>query len=203
MAQITVDTQAAPSTPASGKAVIWVDNGTGALVATNATGRHTGSLSRNDTTASQTGFAADQYVTNSGILVPNLQMKAGQLFKWTMDVKKTAAGTAAAIIQVRTGAAQSTGDTSRLTLTADVAQTAAVSTGVLIVVIGVRSVGASGVIAGGFGMCANSPGLGGGAAGASIGFDNTNLAGQYVGLSINGGTSAAWTIQHVAAELIG
>jgi hypothetical protein len=44
---------------------------------------------------------------------------------------------------------------------------------------------------------------GGGKDGVSSTFDNSALAGQYVGLSINGGASAAWTITHVDAELIG
>lgn len=204
MAQHLIDNQGAPSSPAAGKSLLWVDNGTGALIATDSTGRHKGSLSRNDTTASQTGFAADQYITNSGILVPSFGMKAGQQYKWTFDVKKTAAGVAAAVLTIRTGVNQTTADTSRLVLTADVIQTAAIAAGLMTVMIGVRNVGAAGVLAGGFGIAAGSGvGLGSGASGASIGYDNQIHAGQYVGLSLNGGAAAAWTIQHVSAELIG
>jgi len=36
--------------------------------------------------------------------------------------------------------------------------------------------------------------------GTSAGFDNSNLGGSYIGLSINGGTSAAWTVTQVIAE---
>jgi len=36
--------------------------------------------------------------------------------------------------------------------------------------------------------------------GTSAGFDNSNLGGSYIGLSINGGASAAWTVTQVIAE---
>lgn len=204
MAQHLIDNQGAPSSPAAGKSILWVDNGTGGFVATDSTGRHKGSLSRNDSTASQTGFAADQYITNSGILIPSFGIKAGQQYKWTFDVKKTAAGVAAAAVIIRIGPNQTTADAGRLTLTADVIQTAAIAAGLMTVMIGIRNSGAAGVLAGGFGIAAGSGvGLGSGASGASIGFDTTILAGQYMGLSLNAGAAAAWTIQHVSAELIG
>jgi hypothetical protein len=162
-----------------------------------------GSLSRNAATASQgPGFAADTYVTNSGILIPSMGMKAGQLYRWTITLSKTAAGTAAAVVTVRIGSTQTTSDTSRLALTTSTAQTAAVAEGIIFVAVGVRSVSATGVIAGGFAVAAPE-GLGGGKDGVSSTFDNSALAGQYVGISINGGASAAWTITHVDAELIG
>ncbi len=34
----------------------------------------------------------------------------------------------------------------------------------------------------------------------SAGFDNTALGGLYVGLSVNGGASAVWTIEQVISE---
>lgn len=204
MADILMDNQAAPTTPASSKSVWWVDQTSKKAVVTDDSGHHYGTLSRNNATASQgAGFAADTYVTNSGLLIPSFGMQAGQLYRWFISLSKTAAGTAATILQVRIGAAQTTGDTSRLSLTATVAQTAAVAEGLIVVTIGVRLVSASGVIAGGFGVMANGPGLGGGKDGVSSTFDNTAVSGQYVGLSINGGASAAWTLTHVAAELIG
>ena len=203
MADILLDNQVAPTTPASGKSVLWVDSTTKIFVQTNDTGRHTGDFSRNDATASQTPAAAtDTYVTNSGLLIPSFGMKAGMAFKWIIAVSKTAASTAALVLTVRIGTGQSTSDTSRLALTASVAQTAAAADGVMTVLVGVRSVSASGVIAGGFGI-AGAVGLGGGATGASSTFDNSALQGNYVGLSINTGTSGAWTLFHVASELVG
>jgi hypothetical protein len=210
VADILIDNQTAPTTPASGKSVLWIDSTTKYLVQTNDTGRHTGDFSRNDATASQgAGFATDTYVTNSGLLIPSFGMKAGQLYRWWISLSKTAAGTTAAAVTVRIGTGQATSDTARLTLTQGVAQAANAVSALLIVFVGVRNVGASGVIAGGFGFTqsygttAGTQGFGNGADGVSSTFDNSALAGNYVGLSINGGTSAAWTISHVAAELIG
>jgi hypothetical protein len=211
MADVLIDNQAAPSTPAAGKTVIWVDNGSGALVATNSAGRHLGSLSRNDGVGSQLLGAADTYVTNSGLLLPSFGMKAGQFVRWFLTLSKTAAGTAAAVVNVRIGSAQTTADTARLVLTqaAAEAQSALAASAIMMVMVGVRSVSATGVIAGGFGFTqtyqatAGNLALGGGADGASSTFDNTALAGQFVGLSINAGASSAWTISHVTGELIG
>jgi hypothetical protein len=59
------------------------------------------------------------------------------------------------------------------------------------------------VIVGGVGVTANNAGLGSGISGISSTFDNSALAGNYVGLSINNGTAGAWTIETVSAELIG
>lgn len=204
MADILIDNQAAPTTPAAGKSVLFIDSTTKKLSQMDDAGRMQGILSRNDATASQgPGFAADTYLTNSGLLIPSFGMKAGMLFRWDISLSKTAAGVAGTILQVRIGAAQTTADTSRLSLTATVVQTAAIAEGLLSVIVGVRNVSATGVIAGGFGINANGPGLGGGKDGVSSTFDNTALGGQYVGLSINGGSLAAWTVTHVAAVLMG
>lgn len=212
MADILIDNQSLPSTPAAGKSVIFVDSTTKRICQLDDTGRVCGFLSRNDATASQgAGFVADTYVTNSGLLIPSFGMKAGQLYRWTITLSKTAAGTAAAVVTVRIGAAQTTSDTARLTLTqaAAEAQSALVASAILSVVVGVRNISATGVIAGAFGFTqtyqatAGNLAFGGGIDGVSSTFDNTTLAGQYVGLSITGGTSAAWTLTHVAAELIG
>lgn len=202
MADILLDTQTAPTTPSSGSAIAWVESGAKRLTLTDDAGAHRGLLSRNASTASQgAGFASDTYVTNSGILIPNYGMQAGQVYRWFISVSKTAAGTAQAVYTFRIGSAQTTADTSRLALTATVAQTAAASAGLIIASVGVRSVGASGVIAGGVGLAA-SIGLGSGGDGVSSGFDNSALGGQYLGLSINGGASASWTITSVTCELL-
>jgi hypothetical protein len=203
VADILMDNQTAPTTPAAGKSVAWNDSTTKAFVHTDDSGRHTGSLSRNDAVGSLSIAAADTYITNSGLLIPSFGMKTGMLFRWFITVTKTAAGTAQAIYTVRIGSNQSTADTSRLALTATTAQTAAVSSGILIVIAHVRTVSASGVIVGGVGVTSNNAGLGSGISGVSSTFDNTALAGQYLGLSINNGTAGAWTVETVTSELIG
>jgi hypothetical protein len=159
---------------------------------------------RNYSTASQgAGFASDTYVTGSSLLIPTGGMVAGMRFVWTITASKTNASTATAVYTIRIGGTQTTSDTSRLALTANNAQTAVTDKGVLTVTCLVRNVGASGVIAGGCGWAAraSATGFGSGASAASSAFDNSNLAGSYIGLSINGGTSSAWTLHSVYAEL--
>lgn len=212
MADILIDNQASPSTPAAGKSVVFVDS-TSKKLALLADDAHVyGTMARNNATASQgAGFASDTYVTNSGLIIPSCGMQAGQLYRWIISLSKTAAGTAQAAINIRIGTNQTTADTARLTLTqaAAEAQSALAASAILQVFFGVRNVGASGVLVGAFGFSqtyqatAGNLAFGGGIDAVSSSFDNSALAGQFVGLSINGGASAAWTITHVAAELIG
>lgn len=209
MADILIDNQAFPSTPAASKSVIFVDSTTKKLALTDDAGIVRGSLSRNASTASQALGTGDTYVTNSGLLIPSVGMKAGQLYKWTISLSKTAGGTAAAVVTIRTGANQSTADTSRLALTQTFAQSAQVCGGIMFVFFGVRNVSATGVIAGAFGFTqtygntAAFQGLGSGIDGVGASFDNSAMAGLYVGLSINAGAASAWTTTHVDAELVG
>lgn len=202
MADILLDNEALPSTPAAGKSIIAVDSTTKRLYSLDDAARAGGILSRNDAVAAQgAGFAADTYITNSGILIPSFGMKAGMLFRWHIGVTKTAAGTAAAILQVRLGAAQSTGDTSRVSMTQLVAQTATAADSLWTIVCSVRAVGATGVIVASFATGTAAFGSGGNAASAT--FDNSAVGGQYLGLSLNGGASASYTLQLVTAELVG
>ena len=201
MADILIDNQAAPTTPAAGKSVIWVDSTSKRIVQTDEAGLRHGLLSRNASSASLTITAADTYITNSGILIPSFGMEAGQCFTWFLTATKTAAGTAAAIYTIRVGAAQSTADTSRLALTATTAQTAAVSSGVIQVICIVRNVGAAGVLAGGVGVQSNNAGLGSGISGVSASYDNSAQGGLYMGLSINNGAAGSWVIEAATGKL--
>ena len=112
------------------------------------------------------------------------------------------AGVAAAVFTARLGTALTTGDAAILALTQQTAQTAAISSGLIIVNVAVRSAGAAGVVAGGVGVATNTPGLGSGIDGVSGAVDLSAAAGKSVGLSINGGAAAAWTITNVTAELL-
>lgn len=207
MADILVDNESVPNTPATSKSVLYVDSTTKKFMQMPDSGAPQGILSRNSATASQgAGFAADTYVTNSGIQIPSCGMQAGQLYRWFITGSKTGAGTATAVYTIRIGTNQSTADTAQLTLTAGAAQTAAADNGTLIVTVQVRNVGASGVIAGAASWAktqAGTAGFGGSIDGVSSSFANNALAGQFVGISINGGASAAWTLTSCHAELIG
>jgi len=207
MADLLVDVQSAPATPASGQVVGWPDTSSKSWWYKNADGNLKGDLYRAATAAQGAGFASDTYVTSSGLLLPSTSMVAGMWWRWQLTITKTAAGTATPIWQVRIGTGQSTSDTSRLSITT-AAQTAASDTALVTILLTCRSVGASGVLRGavwiqhnlaatGF---ANTPAGFNLVSGTSSGFDNTALGGSYVGLSVNGGTSASWTIEQVLAQ---
>lgn len=206
MADILIDNQTAPSTPASAKSVWWNDSTTKkGPIQTDDAGHHYGLLSRNFMTAASQAPTAntDTYVTSSGLLIPSFGMQTGQMYRWVIHVAKTAAGTAAAVLTVRIGSAQTTADTSRLALTQTTAQAAVADAGQMIVTVVPTVVSASGIIAGAFGFTTGAAGLKSGAAAQSSTFDNTSLGGSYIGLSINTGASAAWTFTSVHAELVG
>jgi len=202
-----------PGAPASGKGSVWFDT-SGIQMYTDDAGRHWG-WTRNCSIASQgPGFAADTYVTNSDILIPSFSLQAKTTFLWQISASKTAAGIAQPAYAIRIGANRTTADTARLTLTGP-AQTAIADIGTLYVMLTVRSVGAgtAAVLQGTAwwvhrGTAANTTTSGTGFANdtsghveaTSSGFDSTALGGQYIGLSINGGTSAAWTVTQVRVE---
>lgn len=207
MADILLDEQSTPATPSSGQGVLYFDSSASVFLQVNDAGIVQGDISR-AATAQQTGFASDTYVTNSGLIIPSKSMQAGMFWEWIMVLTKTAAGTAAPIWQVRTGINQTTADTSRLSITT-AAQTAAVDTALVRILMTCRSVGVSGVIQGlihiqhnlaatGF---ANTPAGFNLVEGTSAGFDNTAMGGQFIGLSINGGTSAVWTMNQMFGRL--
>lgn len=159
----------------------------------------------NRSTAAQgAGFATDTYLTGSYLKFPGLP-KVGTKYRCKFSVSKTAAGTATPIIQVRTGTAGSTSDTSRNSFTFS-AGTAATDVGVFEIIIVFRAVG-SGTTAVMQGSCAltSQPTTGLSSLIKAVqttsgGFDSTT-ADLGIGVSVNGGTSAAWTVQLVEAEL--
>jgi hypothetical protein len=205
MADILIDNQSAPTTPSTGKSVIWIDSTTKKLVQTDDGGTHRGgTLSTNHATAQQTGFSSDTYLTGSNITIPAFGMQVGQLYLWEVGIEKTAAGTAAIVTTVRTGTAGTTSDTSRAALTQLVAQTATAATIIMQVRAFVRTVSASGVLVAymSFGGSGTTTGFGDGDRIVSATFDNTAMGGFFIGLSLNGGASASYTIDYVKGWLI-
>lgn len=211
MSLLVLSEVAAPSTPASGKGSVFIDTN-GILCYKDDAGRVWGSSYNRSVAAQGAGFAADTWVTNSDLIIPSfsLQAKAGIL--WQISGSKSGAGTAQPIYVVRTGTARSTSDTARLTLTGP-AQTAIADIGTLNILITVRVGGAATVIQGSAwwnhrGTAANTTTSGTGFANDSTGhiegtggaFDSTAIGGHYISLSINGGTSASWTITQVVAQ---
>jgi hypothetical protein len=205
MADILIDNQALPTTPASGKTVLFVDSTTKKLAFVDDAGTVGGRLYHRASTASQSGIAVtDVYIVDSGLLIPSFGMKAGMVFRWWVGIDKTAAGTTAAILNIRVGAAQSTADTSRSgAMTQVVAQSGALCGGIMMVQAVVRNVGASGVLSCAWGFATGTVGLGSGSQIAASAYDNQAEAGKYMGLSVTSGTSAVWNILNVQGEIIG
>jgi len=200
MADILIDNQAGPTTPAAGKSVLFVDSTAKRLAVIDDGGTpRGGAISSNSSVVQQTGFAADTWLTSSDIIIPSYGMKAGQVYCWEVGIEKTAAGTALFAATVRVGSARTTADASRCALAQTVAQAATASANILFVRAMVRTVSASGVLIGAMGFTGTQ--MGDGDRIVSATWDNTAVAGQYVSLSLNGGTSASYTIDYVTSWL--
>lgn len=153
------------------------------------------------------GFATDTYLTGSSIAIVDGTLQAKSMYRCTFNVTKTAAGTATPIINIRFGTAGTTADTSRGTLTWS-AQTAVADEGMFELFATFRTVGAStSAVLQTTGLLMHRlsiTGLGVGVSEPEIatsgGFDST-VTNSIIGLSVNGGTSAAWTVSLVQAEL--
>lgn len=161
----------------------------------------------NASVAAQSGFAADTYLAGSNILLGS-GMTVRAMYRLRFNVLKTAAGVAAPIINVRVGTAGTTADVSRGAMTFQ-AQTAVADDGMFEVMSTFRTVGAgtAAVLQSSARLThrLSITGLGTGVSeqeiATSAGFDST-VAGLQIGCSVNGGASAAWTVQLVQAELV-
>ena len=209
MSDILFDEQSVPPTgPSAGQGLLWCDNILSLPMFCDDTPRRWG-RSHRTTIINQTGFATETYVTNSGLLIPSPGLQAQTMFEWIFSISKTAAGVATPIYRIKIGPTQTTADTVVLALTGP-AQTAAADIGYLSILATIRSVGASGVTQGIACWNKNGAAVGfanndaGAVEGTNGGFDNSvgKVAGQFVGISINGGASAAWTITQVRAVAI-
>lgn len=181
-----------------GQALIWLDGVGFVILPASAS-------NRNHSVSSQTGFAADTYLTGSYVKFPNVP-SVGVLYEAHFDVTKTAAGTATPIAYVRVGTAGTTGDTARNTFTFG-AGTAAVDVAHVWIRTLFRTVGsgASAVLQGIASAITNLSATGWSNAVKTVlntsgGFDST-VASLGIGMSYNGGTSAAHTIQLVEAHI--
>lgn len=162
----------------------------------------------NTAVAAVSGYAADTYLVGSSIAIPSNSLKAKSIYYCVFNVVKTAAGTVAPIINIRFGTAGTTADTSRCVLTFAL-QTAVVDEGIFEVWATFNSVGATtsaviqsaGKLAHRLSITGLSTDVTGSKIATSAGFDST-VASSIIGLSVNGGTLAAWTITLVQAQLI-
>jgi hypothetical protein len=162
-------------------------------------------LQYNNSTGTQAITAATvTYLTGSAITTANIQ--AGTVVTWTVSVTKTNAGTATPLWTVRFGTNASTADTTLLSFTG-AAQTAAVDTGIITIQCTFRTVGSgtSAVLVGHYSLVhqLDSTGLStgnGGAFATSAGFNSTT-ANAFLGITVNSGASAVWTVNQVNVKI--
>lgn len=204
MSDIQLAIQSTPTTPSAGNAIVYVDTTAAILAMKNAAGL-VRAQTDNASVAALTVNAADTYVTDSDLLIPAFGLQVRSKFYWQMSMSKTGAGVAQPIISVRIGSARTTSDTARLAITTP-AQTAVADVGTLNIMCTVRTIGATGVIQGTAwwdhrGTAASSTiGVGfandgsGHTEATAAGFDMTTSAGNFVGISLNSGTSGVWTV---------
>lgn len=154
------------------------------------------------------GFAADTYLAGSSCAIPTGLLQAKAKYRCRFTVTKTAAGVATPIVTVRFGTLGTTGDAARCTLTF-AAQTAVVDEGVFEVEVVFRTVGAGttavlqavGILSHRLSVTGLSVDVTGVKFSTSAGFDST-VAASIIGLSVNGGAAAAWTVAVVSSELV-
>lgn len=204
MADILLDEQGFPTTPATGQMVAFADSSNSQFAQRNDAGAFLGD--QNATITAQ--IAAHSALTYyRGMQLPSFSMQPGMMFEWYFPVTK-AAGVATPIFTVRIGPNQSTADTTRLTITLGV-QTAVADTGFIRVMATCRNVGAAGVLSGMVWLQHNllTTGFAATPAGFSLvqatsgAFDNTALQGQYIGLSVDPGASAQWTVEQCLCRI--
>lgn len=153
------------------------------------------------------GFAADSYLSGSGIAIPAGRLKAGSRYALVFDVSKTPAGVAAPVLTLRFGAAGTAADAALAVLSFP-AQTAVADDGRFSLDVTFRSVGAgtSAVVQAVAALVHSSAssGLANVASpvrrATSAGFNST-LANAVIGVSVNAGAAAAWTVSLVQAQL--
>jgi len=151
------------------------------------------------------GFSADTYLQGGSILVHPSRIKAGTRYLLTIDVSKTAAGTAAPVLRLRFGIDADVSDAAIITITLPT-QTAAADDGVLEIFATFRAVGALAVVQavarlthqGGTSGLSTSPAAIGRATSAA--FDAT-APGNFLGISIDAGSAAAWTVTLAQSRL--
>lgn len=165
------------------------------------------SFLNNFSTASQAIAAVTRtYITGSRVVIPANKLQIGTMIRWTFDVTKTGAGTAAAasFIDIAFGTNGTTGDTARVTL-AKPAGTGVVDNGLVVVTMICRGpLSAAGIVVGHMNLTHNlsTTGI------ANIPCVNvTTVSGAFnvttptfVGLCMTTATNDAYTIQQVITE---
>lgn len=160
----------------------------------------------NNSTAPQSITAATvTYLTGSNISIANV--KAGSVVNWDIAVLKTAAGVAPPVFTVRFGTTGTTADSTLLTFTGS-AQTAIADGGLFSIKCIFKTVGAgsAAVLAGHYTLMHNAQVVGLSVLPVNFSFQtspgfNSTLANAVLGITVDSGAAAAWTINQVSVKL--
>lgn len=205
MADILLDVQSTPATPAAGQAVLSVNTTTKRLQTKDDAGLVRTIEFVNFSTASQAPAAATRtYITGSNINIPAGALQIGSMFRWTFNMTKTAAGIAASTFDIAFGTAGTTADTAQVSFTKPAGTAVVDEANVVITAVCRGPVGASGVVAGHFTMTHNLQ-ITGHAIIPCV--DVTTISAAFsittptnIGVCITSGAADAITIQLVLAE---
>lgn len=210
MSRLRFNKVAPPAAPATNKVELYVSTDTPSLLRSvdDAGNNNPVSPITNYSTNAQTPAATTRtYIIGSALKVPVTKMKIGTMFRWTFNMTKTAAGTAASTFDIAVGTAGTTSDTARVSFTKPAGTAAADEAFVEIVAIVRGPLSASGIMVGEFIMSHNLAATGHATIPVvvvntvSSAFDVT-VASLIVGLCITTGASDAITIQQVTAEAL-
>jgi hypothetical protein len=163
---------------------------------------------RNQSTADQAPAAATlTYLTGSNLTVPAGKLRIGTVFRWSLVMTKTAAGTAARTFHVRVGTAGTTADTAVLTFTTGIG-TAAIDAGCVDIIVTCRGpLSASGIFQGSFSLYHNLATTGFLTKGQDLlavtsSAFNVTTAGLIVGLSFTSGASELVTFKQIVSQAL-
>lgn len=157
-------------------------------------------------TAAQTlTTAADTYITNSAIILPQPRMQGGVVYRCYLVLTKTAAGVTAPVLTVRLGTAGTLSDAALSAFTG-IAQTGVVDTAFLEFMCVFRAHSSTATIYSSYrfdhklastGFMTQSATADGGVSGSV----NTTTANVRIGISLNAAALGAWTVQAGEAQL--
>lgn len=208
MADILLDEQSVPASPAAGQSLWYPDSAASAMALIDDSGKKfiPGGLTNRSIANLVTVAATNTFITGSRIVFPSFGMQAAMRYRLRFSVSKGAVGTAAAVFTVVIGTNGTTADTVRTTHTT-AAQTAVAEVGWYELNVILRNTGAAGVLQSSLVVTRNGGVAATGLAAVpvqevtSAGFDTSYVANQGIGVCVNCGTGGVWTITQVQADL--
>jgi hypothetical protein len=206
MADTKISALTAVTTPAGATEIPVNEAGTNKKLTLSQVSIYSDPITNTAVAAQGPGFATDTYVTASGITIPTARMGAGVAYYCRMMITKTGASTATPAYNLRYGTAGSTADTARCAFTQTSAQTGVIDTAWFEMLATFRVYSSVAVIAATIKMTHDLASTGFISRAmyiqnvVSATFDAT-VASSKIGISMNGGTSSAWTVQQCLAQL--